>query len=152
GGPTAPGPPAGPVYRGQGWPMSTTRNERLLTRQIARTLVCACLLAGCSHNLARPSVDLLPTKAARQVDAEVTCRPPSWSSLPAASVPGDRSTEADGPSAGLSVKEVPPAGDRGVRPVSFASDSILPLPEAIRYALQNNPRLRAVLAAIERAR
>src|SRR5262249_2336760 len=43
---------------------------------------------------------------------------------------------------------------RGVQPASFASDSIppLPLPEAIRFALQNNPRLRAALAAIERAR
>jgi outer membrane protein TolC len=37
---------------------------------------------------------------------------------------------------------------------SCDSDSLqpLPLPEAIRFALQNNPRLRAALAAIERAR
>ncbi|MDB5308899.1 MAG: TolC family protein [Gemmataceae bacterium] len=49
---------------------------------------------------------------------------------------------------------MPPAGDGGVRPASFASDTIppLPLPEAIRFALQNNPRLRAARAAIERAR
>jgi TolC family type I secretion outer membrane protein len=41
-----------------------------------------------------------------------------------------------------------------VRPASFASDPIpsLPLPEAIRFALQNNPRLQAALAAIDRAR
>jgi outer membrane protein TolC len=40
------------------------------------------------------------------------------------------------------------------RPTSFDSDALppLPLPEAIGFALQNNPRLRAALAAIERAR
>jgi outer membrane protein len=45
-------------------------------------------------------------------------------------------------------------GDRGVRRASFDADSIPPLPldEAIRFAMQNNPRLRAALAAIERAR
>jgi outer membrane protein len=45
---------------------------------------------------------------------------------------------AAGPSAGFTA-----------RPDSLA---LLPLPEAIRFALQNNPRLRAALAAIERAR
>jgi outer membrane protein TolC len=46
-----------------------------------------------------------------------------------------------------------PAGDGAVQLTSFASDSIPPLllPEAIRFALQNNPRLRAALAAVERA-
>jgi outer membrane protein TolC len=41
-----------------------------------------------------------------------------------------------------------------VRSASFACDptSPLPLPEAIRFALQNNPRLLTALAAIERAR
>jgi TolC family type I secretion outer membrane protein len=41
-----------------------------------------------------------------------------------------------------------------VRPAAVTPDSIppLPLPEAIRFALQNNPRLRAALAAIDRAR
>jgi outer membrane protein TolC len=41
-----------------------------------------------------------------------------------------------------------------VQRTSFASDSppLLPLPEAIRFALRNNPRLLAALAAIERAR
>jgi outer membrane protein len=49
---------------------------------------------------------------------------------------------------------VPPAGDGGVRRASFAADptALLPLPEAIRFALQNNPRLWSALAAIDRAR
>jgi outer membrane protein TolC len=48
----------------------------------------------------------------------------------------------------------PRAIDGGVRPASIVSDSIppLPLPEAVDFALQNNPRLRAALAAIEQAR
>jgi outer membrane protein TolC len=48
----------------------------------------------------------------------------------------------------------PSAHDSEVRPVSFVPDSTLPLPlpEAVRFALQNNPRLRATLAAIDRAR
>jgi outer membrane protein TolC len=50
---------------------------------------------------------------------------------------------------------VPPAGDGAVQLTSFDSGSPvppLPLPEAIRFALENNPRLRSALAAIERAR
>jgi outer membrane protein TolC len=41
-----------------------------------------------------------------------------------------------------------------VRQATFSPDSLppLPLPEAIGFALENNPRLRAALAAIERAR
>jgi outer membrane protein len=48
---------------------------------------------------------------------------------------------------------MPAAGNRAVKPTSSA-DSLDPLalPEAIRFALQNNPRLLAALAAIERAR
>jgi outer membrane protein TolC len=39
-----------------------------------------------------------------------------------------------------------------VQPASFASSPFLPLPEAIAIGLQNNPRLRSALAAIDRAR
>ena len=49
---------------------------------------------------------------------------------------------------------MPPAGDSGPQPTSSASDSLppLPLPEAVRFGLENNPRLMAALEAIDRAR
>src|SRR5262249_18847052 len=57
------------------------------------------------------------------------------------------------PLVGPSVKEVvTPAGDREVQPASLAPDSIppLPLPEPVPFALENNPRPPAPLAAIAR--
>jgi outer membrane protein len=62
---------------------------------------------------------------------------------------------ADDSVVGATAKEAAPtADDSGVRAASFDSDlpPPLPLPEAIRFALQNNPRLRSALAAIDRAR
>ena len=135
--------------------MSPTRNGRIVTRQVARALVCTSLLTGCSSNFVRTSGDLPATNPARQADAEATSRSSPWGPLPGAGVPGERPAGADGPRAGLSFEEeMPPADDPGVRSASFAPDSLLPLPlpEAIRFGLQNNPRLRAALAAIERAR
>src|SRR6185436_10400312 len=72
---------------------------------------------------------------------------------PGAIVPGDRPSGAEVTVAGYSVKAaVSPADDRGVRLAVFSPDSPLSLPEAVGFALENNPRLRAALAAIERAR
>ncbi len=83
--------------------------------------------------------------------------PEGLSSPPAPGVPGDRSARVASRVPGLPVpvkEAVPPAGDSGVRPASFAPDSVapLPLPEAISFGLENNPRLRSTLAAIEGAR
>jgi outer membrane protein len=67
----------------------------------------------------------------------------------------DNFAEAAGPSGGSTDKTLaPPAGDSALPLTSLASDSLPPLalPEAVGIALQNNPRLRAALAAIERAR
>jgi outer membrane protein TolC len=134
--------------------MSSTRNGRLRTRHVARGLVCTSLLAGCSHNVARPSVDLPPPTPSRRVDVETTSLLSSCGPLSVESVPGDRSRGVDGPSVNFAAQEVvPTVGDHGMRAAS-ASDpvSTLPLPTAIFFALQYNPRLRAALAAIERAR
>jgi outer membrane protein len=72
-----------------------------------------------------------------------------------AAVPDDGSAAAAATSACITTKEVmPPPGDSASQLTSLAFDSLppLPLPEAIRFGLRNNPRLRAALAAIERAR
>jgi outer membrane protein len=48
---------------------------------------------------------------------------------------------------------MPAGGNRVVQPTSSSDSPVpLPLPEAIRFALQNNPRLLSALAAIERVR
>jgi outer membrane protein len=67
----------------------------------------------------------------------------------------DDNLAAAAASGGITAKAVaPPAGDSVRQLPSLASDSLplLALAEAIRFGLQNNPRLRAALAAIERAR
>jgi outer membrane protein len=114
--------------------MFPTHNGCALLRPIARALVCNCLLAGCSHGLARPSVDLLPALTSDQAVAEV----------PRPLLSNDAAREV-----------APPASDGAVQLTSFECDCSSPpllLPEAIRFALENNPRLRAALATIERAR
>src|SRR5262245_39852682 len=135
--------------------MFLTRDGCALIRQAAHALLCTGLLAGCSHGLARPSVDLLPALPSHPVAPETSRPLPSGGPSPVAAVPDDNSAGAAGPSAGITAREVmPPAGDGAGQLASFDSDSLppLPLPEAIGFALQNNPRLRAALAAIERAR
>jgi outer membrane protein len=69
-----------------------------------------------------------------------------------ATVPGERSAGASSPFVGPVKEVVPPASGPGVGSSDPDSLPPLPLPEAIRFALQNNPRLRAALAAIERSR
>src|SRR5262245_26284133 len=80
---------------------------------------------------------------------------PSSQPTPMAGVQADRSERTSGRVADHPAsKAVPPAGDGCVSPAGFAADPTapLPLPEAIRFAWQNNPRLRSALVAIDRAR
>jgi outer membrane protein TolC len=103
-------------------------------------VLAACLLLGlhpgCSHPPDRPLVELPPALNSREI----------------AATPANPDEEVSPPVAG--------DGDAGaasvVRPTSFAGDCphpLLPLslPEAIRFGLENSPRLRSALAAIERA-
>jgi outer membrane protein TolC len=118
--------------------MVPMRDRSALNQGVAPALLC-CLLAGCSSGLDRPSDDLLPSLSARQM----------------AVGPEDNLTWATGPAAEITSPPGPaPVGDRQVQLASFTADAVRPIPlaEAILFALQNNPRLRAALAAIDRAR
>src|SRR5262249_42178318 len=100
--------------------------------------------------LVQPAVDLLPALPSHEVAAEPS-RPLAPGGPPSeAAVREDNSAGAASPPAR---DLTPPAGDGAVQRTSFDPDALppLPLPEAIRLALQNTPRLRAALAAIERA-
>src|ERR1700693_2938375 len=115
--------------------MVPRREGCALIRPVAHALICTGFLAGCSPGLTLPSIDPLPVLPAHP---GATDRP----SLPAASLVGP------------TFPAVPPAGDGAVRPTSFDGATLpaLVLTEAVRFGLQNNPRLRAALAAIERTR
>jgi outer membrane protein TolC len=101
-----------------------------------RALLPLLLVAGCSSR--HPALPILPEGTQGGVAARVLI-PPDLNVNPAETVvkpgtPDQRPT-------------VPPATPgRGVERTTFA------LPDAIAFALQNNPRLRSARAAIERAR
>jgi TolC family type I secretion outer membrane protein len=114
--------------------MFPTSAGRGLIRSLAAALVCSCQLAGCAPSLARRSVDLPPALTAP-------------SGAPEASRP---------PPAGTPSRTPPPPASSPLQQVGLTSPSDAPaplsLPDAIAVALQDNPRLRAALTAIERAR
>jgi outer membrane protein TolC len=71
-----------------------------------------------------------------------------------AALPADKpACLTDSPAESPSNQAMPPAGNGAVQ-LTASGDALapLPLPEAIGIALENNPRLRAALAAIDRAR
>jgi outer membrane protein TolC len=105
--------------------MIPTRHDLALFRRLSYALVCTCLIAGCSHDLTQPSIDLLPALPSNQTASD------SSGSLP-----------VEGPLAMAIVSNENCVG---------SAPSPLSLPAAIDFALQNNPRLLAALAAAERA-
>src|SRR5215831_13959951 len=121
--------------------MFLTPNGLALTRSLLRKLFCTCLppclLAGCANGPGRPAVDIPAALTSGQAVLGTPQPLPSEAVL-SATAADDNST----------------AASSAPQPTSLASDSPPPLllPEAIRFGLQNNPRLRAALAAIERAR
>src|SRR5262245_50332478 len=118
--------------------MSSTRHGRLLPGQLTCALVCSCLLAGCSQERIRPPASVPLISLSRPADAEATPRLTPLAPPPAASVPGDRPSGADGTVAGHSLRAAAfAAGDPGVGPATFSPDSVpaLPLSEAIGFAL-----------------
>jgi outer membrane protein len=133
--------------------MLPTHKRMAWIRRIIPALVWTCLLAGCSHDLARTSSDLLSPL------------PPD----PAASEPLRPDTQSRGnalngsaagagrQASGIPAPEAlaPPARDGAKSGSSSDPNSAVPLltlPEAIDIGLKNNPRLLAALAAIDRAR
>jgi outer membrane protein len=136
-----------------------------LIRPVASALVCSWMLAGCAHDLARTSLDFTlpltgnevarsPPNPLRAAETRLVSSPgdqaASVPAAPAEILPPAAPEPAQGaePSQGAAVPDS--AGQLGAR----ASQSLRPLPleGAIQFALQNNPRLRAALAAIQRAR
>jgi outer membrane protein len=103
-----------------------------------------CLLAGCSQQLARPAADLLP--AMTPPAASQASRPPLGLTPSMPVSPADGSI--------VPAAAPPPASSREPARLIAPPDSAPPLslPDAVAVALQNNPRLPAALAAIERAR
>ena len=121
------------------------------------------LAAGCAHDLARTSLDFAsprtldevvrsPRNPLRSAAAQLVSSPgdqaasvpaaPAEILPPAALVPAQGAEPAQGAAAELAPG--PPIAPPSMRP--------LPLPDAVQLGLQNNPRLRAALAAIQRAR
>src|SRR5262249_10652100 len=125
-----------------------------LIRSLAAALVCCCLLAGCSPGLTRPSVDLLPALSSPlgAPEAPLPARAHGESEIEPGDAPSVPAAPADG---SILPVAAPPASSPPERVgLTSPSDSPPPLslPDAIAVGLQNNPRLRAALAAIERAR
>ena len=120
------------------------------------------LLAGCAHDLTRPSSDLQspyesgPDTARRLLNGDRPLRGASLGCNPVASDDRPVSAPADQPAAvtarNVTIVQVSfETGPSG----TVNSDSISPLltlPEAVSIALRNNPRLFSALESIERAR
>jgi outer membrane protein len=134
--------------------MLPMRKGRALIRPLALAWVCLPLglIPGCSHS--RPLVNLPPAVSSADATAEMPRLLPIVAAVPGespppATIPRRIPSDAGGP---------PPASDGAVRLASLAVSAgappslLLSLPEAIQLGLQYNPRLRAALAAIERAR
>jgi outer membrane protein len=138
--------------------MLRPRTGWALIRPLVSALVCACLpfslLPGCSHG--RPLVDSGPVLASDLAIAQMPRVLPGRVAGPDEGVPPAVMT----PRRITSEEEVKPplAGDGAVQLASFAAPDAPPpplqlsLPNAIQLGLQFNPRLRAALAVIERAR
>ena len=129
------------VFREQDGAMFSTRKGTALIRPATCALVWTCLLAGCADAPDRPTLDLLllrPNPPAPSKTAGTAGNDPGAVSQPA----------------GILAKETPPALIGTGPLVSASSDHVPPpltLPEAIAFALRNNPRLLSALAATERA-
>jgi hypothetical protein len=117
--------------------MLPTRKGRALLQALVPALVGVCLplglLPGCSPDR-RPG-DLTPALPSGHTTLETPRLPPV----------GDDSPPLPAGEGAVQVIFVPP-------PDGPSPPLPLSLPEAIQFGLQNNPRLRAALAAIERAR
>jgi outer membrane protein len=130
---------------------------RALVRPLVPALACFCLplgvLPGCSHS--RSLVDLPPALTCDDATAEMPRLLPAVAAVPDEGPPPAATTPRR-----ISSDEVRPplACDGAVQLASFVapdgppSPLLLSLPEAIQLGLQDNPRLRAALSAIERAR
>jgi outer membrane protein len=125
-------------------------------RPVTFVLMWTWLLSGCSHNLSAPSFEPGPPPPRNQAASEPDRSLLSNDQRSGTACPdGNVAVALDQPAA-------VPAGEGTIVPVSVDAGSIgssdsnvaqqtLMLPDAVAFAIANNPRLRSALAAIERA-
>jgi outer membrane protein len=144
------------VCREQSYSMFPTQTALASIRPVTFVLLWTCLLSGCSHSLASPSIEPRPPLPQNQAASDPDRPVPSNDQRLGTACPDCNHADAlDQPSA-IPAGEatiVPASGDAGSIGASDSDFAALPLtlPEAVAFALENNPRLRSALAATERA-
>jgi outer membrane protein TolC len=137
--------------------MFPTHKAMAFIRPVTNALLWTCLLAGCSHDLAGPLFNFLSPLPPNQAASDPNRLLLSDDQHSMAASPDGNLSGALGQPATIPAGETSMASSAVEAGPISSSDSdfaVLPLtlPEAVAFALQNNPRLRSALAAIERAR